>query len=119
MWQIKIHRLVLKDDFKKIPPSEQKHILNAIQKKLTLDPQAYGQPLAGEFTGYWRLRVEDYRVIYRIVKEEIVVLEIKVGIRRDDAVYQDLFARLKKLKKEKAPGTFQPARSQRKNHSAA
>jgi len=41
MWQIKIHRFVLEEDFKKVPASEQKHILNVIQKKLTLDPQAY------------------------------------------------------------------------------
>ena len=98
MWRIKIHRLVLEEDFKKISPHDQRHILNTIQKKLTLDPAAYGNPLSGGFAGYWRLRIEDYRVIYKILKEEIVVLVIKVGIRRDDSVYQELFARLKKIK---------------------
>ena|SRR3989338_6156479 len=97
MWQVKIHRLVLEDDFKAISVSDQKTILQTIQKKLTVDPQHYGQPLRGEFMRYWRLRVEDYRVIYRIVKEQVVVLVIKVGIRRDDRVYRELGLRLKKL----------------------
>lgn len=97
MWQIKIHQLVLETDFKAIPPPQQKVILKTIQKKLSIDPQNYGKPLRGEFSGYWRLRVEDYRVIYRILKGEILVLVVKVGIRKDDRVYQEFFSRLKKL----------------------
>lgn len=97
MWRIKINRFVLEEDFKKIPPPDQKRILKVIRKKLSLDPEGYGKPLTGEFAGYWRLRIEDYRVIYRIQKEEIVVLVIKIGIRRDDQVYKELFARFKKI----------------------
>ena len=97
MWQIKIHPLVLEVDFKTIPRPQQKAILKAIQKKLTIDPQNYGQPLRGEFSGYWRLRVEDYRVIYRIINEQVLVRVVKIGIRKDDRVYQEFFSRLKKL----------------------
>ena len=97
MWHVKIHRLVLAEDFKKIPSGDQKHILQVIHKKLSLDPQAYGKPLSGEFAGYFRLRIEDYRAVYRILKKEIIVLVIKIGIRKDDTVYRELFTRLKKL----------------------
>ena len=97
MWQIKIHRLV-EEDFKNIPPDKQKDILAAIHKKLSLEPESYGKPLTKEFAGYWRLRVGDYRVVYRIIKNEIVVLVVKVGIRKDDQVYRELIARLRKLK---------------------
>ncbi len=97
MWQIKIHRLVLEKDFKKIPPAQQKLIIKTIKKKLTVDPQAYGKPLSGAFSGLWRLRIEDFRIIYRILKEQVVVLVIKIGIRRDFQVYEELFSRLKKL----------------------
>ena len=103
MWQIKIHRLVLQEDFKKVPPFQQKEILRTVQKKLTLDPQAYGQrlpagrkPLRGAFAGYWRLRIGDYRVVYRMIREEIVVLVIKIGIRKDNQIYGELLSRLKK-----------------------
>ncbi|MDP2653496.1 MAG: type II toxin-antitoxin system RelE/ParE family toxin [Candidatus Omnitrophota bacterium] len=97
MWQVRIHRLVLEQDFKTIPPVDQKTILATIHKKLTASPEEYGKPLTGEFRRYHRLRVGDYRVIYKIVKNEVLVFVIKVGIRRDDKVYQELFARLKKL----------------------
>ena len=99
IWQIKIHPLVVHEDFKTIVSFQQKTILQAIQKKLSLDPHNYGKPLSGEFQGYWRLRVGDYRVVYRIIKEQIVVLVIKIGIRKDDQVYQELFSRLRKLRK--------------------
>jgi len=88
MWQVKIHRLVLKEDFKKLSPKQRQHILAVIKSKLSLAPEVYGKPLSGEFSGYRRLRVEDFRVIYRIVKQQIQVLVIKVGIRRDAAVYR-------------------------------
>ena len=96
MWQVKIHRLVLKEDFKKFSPKQRQHILAVLKKKLSLAPEVYGKPLSGKFSGYWRLRIEDFRVIYRIVKDKIQVLVIKVGIRRDAEVYETLFARLKK-----------------------
>lgn len=95
MWQIKIHRLVLEEDFKKIPSFEQKQILRSIQKKISVDPEACGRPLRGEFSGYWRMRVGDYRVVYKISKDEVLVYVIKVGIRRDDRVYRELLSRLK------------------------
>ena len=97
MWQVKIHPLVIKDDFKGIPPNEQKIIIRTLHKKLSLDPQAYGEPLRGEFLNYWRLRIGDYRAVYRIDKDKIIVLVIKVGIRKDDRVYNELFSRLKKI----------------------
>ncbi|OGX30457.1 MAG: hypothetical protein A2705_04240 [Omnitrophica WOR_2 bacterium RIFCSPHIGHO2_01_FULL_52_10] len=113
MWQIKIHRLVVEEDFKKIPSFEQKQILKTVQKKLLADPEAYGKPLRGEFSGYWRLRIGDYRVVYKILKDEVLVYVIKVGIRRDDRIYRELLSRLKQIKikknrkkENKVPGTF-------------
>ena len=97
MWQIKIHRLVIEEDFKKIDFHQQRHILKTIRKKLSLTPQSYGKALVGEYRGYWRLRIEDYRVIYKMIKEQIVVLVVKIGIRRDSSVYEELYKRLKKL----------------------
>ena len=70
----------------------------AINKKLSLNPEAYGKPLSGEFQGLWRLRIDDYRAVYRVIKDQIVVLVIKIGIRKDDKIYQELFSRLEKLK---------------------
>lgn len=97
VWQIKIHRLILSEDFKSISYPDQKLILKDIRKKLSLDAKGYGKPLTGELKGYFRLRVKDYRVIYKMKEDTIEVLVIKVGIRRDEEVYKKALLRLKKL----------------------
>lgn len=97
MWVIKFHLLVLKEDFEKIDPENQRRILKQIVKKLGIDPEAYGKALSGELHGYWRLRAGDFRAIYRILKDKIEVLVVKIGIRRDFEVYEKFLLRLKKL----------------------
>lgn len=97
MWTIKFHPLVWKEDFKKIDLHSQKRIIRIIAKKLSIDPKGYGKALSGELRGYWRLKVGDFRVIYRILTDRIEVLVVKVGIRRDFKVYEEFLLRLKKL----------------------
>jgi mRNA interferase RelE/StbE len=48
------------------------------------DPRSIGQPLQGsEFSGLWRYRVGDYRLICEIQESRIVVLVLHVGHRRE------------------------------------
>ena len=97
IWRVQLHRLVLAEDISVLTALEQAVILKAVNRKLSLDPEAYGKPLTGEFKGYWRLRVEDHRVVYRIIKDQVLVLVVKIGIRKDGEVYRTLAGRLKKL----------------------
>lgn len=97
MWAIKFHPLVLREDFKKVDSENQRQILRQIVKKLSINPEAYGKALSGELRGYWRLRIGDFRVIYRILKDKVEVLVVKIGIRRDFEVYEKFLLRLKKL----------------------
>jgi mRNA interferase RelE/StbE len=97
IWRVQLHKLVLSEDLSVFTALEKEAILKAINRKLSLDPEAYGKPLTGEFKGYWRLRVDDCRVIYRIVKDNILVIVVKIGVRKDDQVYHELTGRLKKL----------------------
>lgn len=39
--------------------------------------------LAGEADNLWRIRVGDYRIVYQIQDERLVVLILRVGHRRD------------------------------------
>jgi mRNA-degrading endonuclease RelE of RelBE toxin-antitoxin system len=39
----------------------------------------------------------DYRVIYLVEKQEVKVLVLKVGLRRDDEVYREMLLRMKKI----------------------
>jgi mRNA interferase RelE/StbE len=67
-----------------------KRIRRAIESRLTVEPQRYGDPLRRTLKGYWKLRVGDYRVVFRIVKNEVWIFAIMH--RRD--VYQRIETRL-------------------------
>lgn len=97
MWQVEIHPLVWEEDFARLDPQVRLFITRAIRKKLTADPMVFGKPLGGLLNGYWRLRVGDYRVIYRMVQQRLLVLIVKMGIRRDAEIYTEAIPRLRKL----------------------
>lgn len=94
MFKVQIDELVLKKDFKKIDKADQLRIINTIRKKLTSKPQEFGKPLKGELKGYWKLRIGEYRVIYEIEKDKIIVYVIMVGYRRDKEAYKKAIMRL-------------------------
>ena len=97
MWTVLIHPLVWSEDLKRLDPSVSRQIVQTLRKRLSADPKAYGHPLREEFSGLWRLRVGDYRVVYRIVQDRVEVLILKIGIRRDFEVYRQLVERLKRV----------------------
>jgi len=51
-------------------------IKTAIETRLATAPHQYGEPLRKTLHGYWKLRVGDYRVVYKIVGETVLILAI-------------------------------------------
>ena len=47
------------------------------------NPRQWGKPLQGEKRGLWRYRVGDYRLICDIQDEQITVLVLEVGHRKN------------------------------------
>ena len=47
------------------------------------NPRHFGEPLRGNLAGLWRYRVGDYRIICEIQDEQLVVLALAVGHRRE------------------------------------
>jgi len=40
-------------------------------------PHEYAEPLRKTLKGYWKLRVGDYRVVFRVDAEEILILSVQ------------------------------------------
>ncbi len=95
MYRVLVDELIFTEDFKVIGKNDQQLIIKIIRKKLTLSPEQYGKPLRGNLKGFWKLKVGQYRVIYKINKDQILVYVIKIGFRRDDEVYKEILKRLK------------------------
>jgi mRNA interferase RelE/StbE len=95
MYSVLIDELIFAEDFKVIDKNDQQQIIKTIRKKLTLAPTQYGKPLRENPKGLWKLKIGQYRVIYKIQKAKILVYVIKIGFRRDDEVYKEILKRLK------------------------
>jgi mRNA interferase RelE/StbE len=75
------HQDVVKNDIPALPKTMRTRIKTAIESRLATRPESYGKPMRHTLHSLWSLRVGDYRVIYRIEDEEVVIL--KIGHRRD------------------------------------
>lgn len=71
------HPLVKDNDLPRISPDMQKRIQEAIEKRLIVAPQKYGEPLRRTLKGYWKLRVGDYRVVFKIRDQRVTVYCIR------------------------------------------
>ena len=70
-------KILNRKTLRKIPPQVLACISNAIEAKLSTHPHYFGKSLSGSLKGCRRLRVEDYRVIYRIVRETVEIYAIE------------------------------------------
>lgn len=73
------------EELSRIDSIWQKRILNKI-KILTDNPKHLAnniKKLKGRYHEYYRLRVGDYRIIYSIEKDRLVILIVRVGHRKE------------------------------------
>ena len=78
---------------KDLPLTDQRtkeRIRKAIEERLQTAPHDYGGPLRKSLNGYWKLRVGDYRVVFKVIESEVWIL----GIRHRKSVYMDIGAKL-------------------------
>ena len=88
--EIKYYPHVLKRDIPYLSSLIKERIGYAIIRKLRSDPFLFGEPLHGILKPHWKLRIGDYRVIYKIVKTEVHI--IAIGHRKE--IYKLLENRL-------------------------
>ena len=78
MFRILYHYLVVEDDIPRIALLWKKKIKRAIEERLSVKPDVlYGKPLRRSFKGYRKLRVGDYRIIYRIEPDTVIIFVIR------------------------------------------
>ncbi len=87
---LKYHPDVRNIDLPLIDNKTKQRIKKAIEERLSVSPQDYGVPLRKTLKGYWKMRVGDYRVVFRVIENEILIL----GIRNRKDVYQKITSRL-------------------------
>jgi len=75
-YKLLYHPAVAKKDLPAINHNLYQRIKKAIKERLSTSPEKYGEPLRKSLKGYWKLRVGDYRIIYKVVGSEVWILLI-------------------------------------------
>lgn len=78
---------VVKNDIPKLPVKAKGIIKKAIEERLMVDYIVFGKPLRYSLKGHRRLRVGDYRVVYRIDPTAKTVIIVAIKHRKD--VYEN------------------------------
>ena len=70
------HPEVIKRDIPKLNSDMRKRIKRAIETRLLAIPHEYGEPLRKTLKNYWKLRVGDSRIVFKVADNEILILGI-------------------------------------------
>lgn len=82
MWKINFDKKAQRslDGLDKITKSK---IISYLNYRVAGNPKSFGKALIGNLKGLWRYRVGDYRIICPIQEEQILILVLDIGHRRE------------------------------------
>ncbi len=63
-------------DIKDLSQKEREQIKRAIQNKLATKPLLFGEPLRSTMAGYRKLRVGNYRIVYKVLEKKNTLIII-------------------------------------------
>ena len=93
-WTVTYHPDV-EQDLLSLGRAEARIILKVIDERIAQgEPDKIGKPLAGELSGCRRIRTGQARIVYRVNGEQIEVLIIAAGMRRNDEIYDTASGRV-------------------------
>ncbi len=83
-WSVEFDDAAAKE-LRKLDRQAQQEILRYFRERIATDedPRRFGKPLSRDLGGLWRYRVRDYRMIFNIEDNKLVVLVLRVGHRKD------------------------------------
>lgn len=87
VYKIEYLDTVVSEDIPALPKTMRERIKRAIESRLTADPVGLGKPLRYSFIGHRRIRVGDYRIVYRVDPNKSLVTI--VFIKHRNAVYDE------------------------------
>lgn len=75
-----VYKKSVKRDLKSLSKAEANHILDQIEEELSKKPESY-PTLKGQFAGLRKYRIGDYRIIYAILGNDVLIL--RTGHKKD------------------------------------
>jgi mRNA interferase RelE/StbE len=75
-YELRYHPQVKRRDLPKLDRSARERIRTAIETRLVQNPEYYSEPLRKTLKPYRKLRVGDYRVVFRVIENSVFILAI-------------------------------------------
>ena len=72
---INYHKAV-KGDLNILEALTKARIKSAIETRIAVDPIKSGEPLRGNLKRFRKLRIGDYRIVYKVIQETVLILGI-------------------------------------------
>ncbi len=85
-FELRYHPDVKAVDIPRLNEKIKRRIKTAIESRLATAPHQYGEPMRKTLKGYWKLRVGDYRAVFKIVDNEVRIF----GILHRKQVYEKI-----------------------------
>lgn len=76
IYRVLYHPKVVTQDIPALSATVKERVRSGVEEKLTRSPETYGKPLRQSLRGYRKLRVGDYRIVFRITGNTVYVLAI-------------------------------------------
>ncbi len=76
MFRLLYHPDVKEIDLPLLDSKAKERIKKAIEERLAIAPEQYGKPLRKNLSGYWKLKVGDYRVVFKVIKNDVLILGV-------------------------------------------
>jgi mRNA interferase RelE/StbE len=89
-YKLVYHSDVEKVDLPRIDKKNKSMIKRAIEDRLKAQPEIYGKLLQRTLKGYWKLRVGEFRIVFKIFGNELRIY----GIIHRKRVYRDIGKRM-------------------------
>lgn len=84
-YEVEFLTAVNDDDVPRLDAAILKNIQKAIESKLHTTPTTFGKPLRESLKGHRSLRVEDYRIVYKVEPDNNILI---VAMRHRRDVYE-------------------------------
>jgi mRNA interferase RelE/StbE len=96
-WNVKLTMPALRQ-FAAVKDTRIKEQISRRINTLADNPEQQGKPLSNELTGYYSVRAvaQRYRILYRLETDQIIVVVVAMGIRKDGDK-KDVYALAKKM----------------------
>ena len=84
IWKVNLSKSATQE-LHKLSSVLQNDILKYLRERIATseDPRRFGKPLSYDKHGLWRYRIQDARVVCKIYEDELLVLVVRVGHRKD------------------------------------